>query len=97
MTLSNLKLLHNYNNMIFITEDFMKIKYLKFNSNKVEFNDKFGNFSIIPITDLDALELKGFEYNLDGVDIPKNIGLSSNIALGKCSIKCSGEMYIIYE
>lgn len=100
MTLSNILKLQSNKNMIFLTESFEYIRYIKLNKS-VEVIEKLSGktFSIIPITDLKKLDLKGFVYNLDKVDIDKSIGLASNIVKeDKAYIYCEeGEMYLIHE
>lgn len=100
MTLTNLKKLHNNKNMIIISEKMEKIKYLKLKNETYKLKGlKNKLFSIIPITDLKQLDLKGFVYNLDNKDIDKCLGLASNIVKDDIAyISClEGEMYIIYE
>lgn len=100
MTLSNILKLQSNKNMIFLTESFEYMRYIKLNKS-VEVIEKLSGktFSIIPITDLKKLDLKGFVYNLDKVDIDKSIGLASNIVKeDKAYIYCEeGEMYLIHE
>lgn len=100
MTLSNILKLQNNKNMIFITEKFEYMRYisLKDSVEKIE-NLKGKTFSIIPITTLKNLDLKGFLYNLDKTTIDKSIGLASNIVRDDVAyIYClEGEMYLIYE
>lgn len=100
MTLSNILKLQSNKNMIFLTESFEYMRYIKLNKS-VEVIEKLSGktFSIIPITDLKKIDLKGFVYNLDKVDIDKSIGLASNIVKeDKAYIYCEkGEMYLIHE
>lgn len=100
MTLSNMKKLHNSLNMVFITEKFETIKYLKFDKSYVKhqlFNIENKEFSIVPITDLKELTLIGFEYPLKNITISRNLSLVSNVVNDAISvIECKqGEMYII--
>ena len=100
MTLSNILKLQSNKNMIFLTESFEYMRYIKLNKSVKKKKKLSGKtFSIIPITDLKKLDLKGFVYNLDKVDIDKSIGLASNIVKeDKAYIYCEkGEMYLIHE
>ena len=77
MTLSNLKLLENNPNMIFITSSNEYVVYI---DKKYEIKDKKGYIaSPVPLTDIKSLTLKGFVYNLENKDIPSTSGLVSNI------------------
>lgn len=100
MSLSNILKLQNNKNMIFITEEFEYMRYICL-KDEVEIieNLKEKTFSIIPITTLKNLDLKGFVYNLDKTTIDKSVGLASNIVKDdKAYIYCQeGEMYLIYE
>ena len=62
-------------------------------------NEKGKLFSIIPITNIEKLTLKGFRYNLENKDISRSIGLASNVIEDdKVSIEFEkGEMYIFLE
>lgn len=100
MTLSNILKLQSNKNMVFLTENFEYMRYIKLDKSTEVIKDLSGKtFSIIPITDLEKLDLKGFVYNLDGVDIDKSIGLASNIVKDdRAYIYCEkGEMYLIHE
>lgn len=94
MTLSNLKLLEKNVNMRFVTEENEIIEYI--NEDTVIKNEKGKLFSIIPITDIKGLTLKGFRYNLKSKDIQRSIGLVSNVVTEDYAeiIFESGEMYI---
>lgn len=100
MSLSNILKLQTNENMIFVTEEFEYMRYISL-ENKVEkiIGLKDRTFSIIPITTLVNLDLKGFKYNLDKTTIDKSIGLASNIVDEDIAyIYCEkGEMYLIYE
>lgn len=100
MSLSNILKLQTNENMIFVTEEFEYMRYISL-ENKVEkiIGLKNRTFSIIPITTLVNLDLKGFKYNLDKTTIDKSIGLASNIVDDNIAyIYCEkGEMYLIYE
>lgn len=100
MSLSNILKLQTNENMIFVTEEFEYMRYISL-ENKIEkiIGLKNRTFSIIPITTLVNLDLKGFKYNLDKTTIDKSIGLASNIVDEDIAyIYCKkGEMYLIYE
>lgn len=100
MSLSNILKLQTNENMIFVTEEFEYMRYISL-ENKIEkiIGLKNRTFSIIPITTLVNLDLKGFKYNLDKTTIDKSIGLASNIVDEDIAyIYCEkGEMYLIYE
>ncbi len=97
MTLSNLKKLHHISNMTFISENFEVIKYINKNTKFKSLNNK--TFSIIPITDIKNMTLKGFKYSLNNNNISKDLGLVSNIVNNDTAIIEfeEGEMYIIHE
>lgn len=77
MTLSNLKLLENNPNMIFITSSNEYVVYI---DKKYEIKYKKGYIaSTVPLANIKNLILKGFVYNLDGKDIPSTMGLVSNV------------------
>ncbi len=96
MTLSNLKKLHNIPNITFISENFETIKYINKTTTFKNLKDK--TFSIIPITDIEKLTLKGFKYPLNENNISNDLGLVSNIVISDEAIIEfeKGEMYIIH-
>lgn len=87
MTLSNLKLLENNPNMIFITSS---NEYVVFVDKRYGIKDKKGYIaSTVPLTNIKNLILKGFVYNLDGKDIPSTMGLVSNVVADNlATIEC---------
>lgn len=97
MTLSNLKLLEKNKNMKYITEVNEIVRYIDTDTT-IE-NEKGKLFSIIPITNIEKLTLKGFRYNLENKDVSRSIGLASNVIEDdKVSIEFEkGEMYIFLE
>lgn len=76
MTLSNLKLLESNFNMKYISENEEEIFCID-RSIKIK-NKKDKPFSILPLTNIEELTLKGFEYELDKTYISKYETLVSN-------------------
>ena len=83
--------------MKYITEVNEIVRYIDTDTT-IE-NEKGKLFSIIPITNIEKLTLKGFRYNLENKDISRSIGLASNVIEDdKVSIEFKkGEMYIFLE
>lgn len=77
MSISNLKMLEHNKNMKMISNTDEIIYYINKNHKIKGYKDKL--FSIIPLTNIKGLELRGFKYELDKRDIDKSQALVSNI------------------
>lgn len=96
MTMANLKFLEKNKNMKFISHKNEIIYYI--NDHCIINNMKNHTFSLIPITDIKNLSLKGFKYNLKNKDIERQTSLVSNIIeCNKAEIKLNGEALIFIK
>lgn len=77
MSIANAKLLANNKNMKYITHNNELMYYVDKEDEILGKANK--RFSLIPLSDLEELNLEGFIYNLKDKDISRNISLVSNI------------------
>ncbi|WP_068267376.1 thiamine diphosphokinase [Caviibacter abscessus] len=96
MTISNLKLLEKNKNMKFISHTNELIYYI--NNKSTIYDMKNHIFSLIPITDIKNLSLKGFKYNLKNKNIERQISLVSNIIeSNSAEIELNGEALVFIK
>lgn len=97
MTLSNLKMLLNNSNMKYITHE----GNIAYSINKYDriVNKKNKKISLIPMSDIKNLSLKGLLYELENKDISKSLNLVSNVVSSNEAIISfdRGEMLVILE
>ncbi|WP_064580483.1 thiamine diphosphokinase [Streptobacillus moniliformis] len=97
MSIANAKLLANNKNMKYITHNNELMYYVDKEDEILGKANK--RFSLIPLSDLEELNLEGFIYNLKDKDISRNISLVSNIIkddVARVNVK-KGDMLIVVE
>lgn len=100
MTLSNLKKLQEYDNLIFYSEEFEEIKYIDFSKMiYIDKKEKGSILSIVPITDIEGLNIEGLKYNLKDYNAKINSSFVSNeFENSYCKIFAKkGSAYIIIK